>query len=57
MMMFGWLFIGIIVYFIFKEKGESLTNKNNAQTRLKQRFVNGEIEEETYLRMKSIIEN
>lgn len=56
-MMIGWLFIGIIVYFIFKEKGESLTliNKDNAQIRLKERFVNGEIDEQTYLRMKSII--
>lgn len=56
MMFMGWLIIGLVVYFIFKEKGTSFMNNDNAESRLKERFVNGEIDEETYLRMKKTIE-
>lgn len=55
MMFIGWLIIGLIIYSFFKEKGTSFINIDNAESKLKERYVNGEIDEETYLRMKETI--
>lgn len=56
MMIFGWLIIGFIIYHLLKDRGTSFINTdNNAEARLKERYVNGEIDEETYLRMKKTI--
>lgn len=56
MMMIGWLIIGFIIYHLIKDRGVSLINSdNNAESRLKERYVNGEIDEETYVRMKKTI--
>ncbi len=53
MMMIGWLIIGFIIYHLIKDRGVSLINSDsNAESRLKERYVNGEIDEETYIRMK-----
>lgn len=54
-MLFGWLFIGVIIYFFWKNKGQVQVGTSSLD-KLKERFVNGEIDEETYQRMKSVIE-
>lgn len=60
MMLLGWIAIGAVIYLLFKD---SISNKfkigsSSKESSLKQldaRFINGEIDEETYLRMKSLI--
>jgi uncharacterized membrane protein len=52
--------IGVLVYFILfsgKTSNVGLTTlgKESAEERLKTRFVNGEIDEKTYLQMKETI--
>jgi len=44
-------------YFMFKDdhKMNFGSNQNNPEQKLKERYINGEIDEETYLRMKSVI--
>lgn len=58
-MMFLFLIILImVVYYLFynTDKNSNLFNKNNsAQELLKERFIRGEIDEKTYLRMKETI--
>lgn len=55
-MMFGGLIIvGLIIYYFYKNNGGSMTLNNEAEEKLKHRFINGEIDEETYLRMKNIL--
>lgn len=54
-MMFGWLIIGLIIYYFFKEKGTTFTNSDKSESKLKERYVNGEIDDETYLRMNETI--
>ncbi len=53
-----WLLLigaGIVIYFVVKDKKIDLGGKNEAEEVLKRRYVNGEIDEETYLRMKENI--
>lgn len=57
-MMFGWIFIIIIVYFMFTKKdGRTVFNNEDkeAEEILKRRFVDGEITEEEYMRMKVVL--
>jgi uncharacterized membrane protein len=54
-MIFGWIAVGIIVYYLHKGKVVSTSKVDSAENILKFRFVNGEIDEETYLKMKSVI--
>jgi len=58
MMMFGWIIILVIAYFIFVDKKDNIfnsnsnSNLNSSKEILNKRFVNGEIDEKTYLSMK-----
>jgi len=58
MMIFGWLLIGLVIYYFIKN-GESEKTKcksgKTAEDILKERYVNGEIDEATYNKMKTTI--
>lgn len=57
MMILLLILVGIGFYFLFFNKNSAikLTGTVNAEERLKERFVNGEIDEETYRRMKKTL--
>lgn len=57
MMLLAMIGIGVLVYYLINDKtaiGKS-TGKGSAEALLKERFVNGEIDEKTYLQMKETI--
>ena len=60
-MMIGYLLLlGAGVYFLFIKKGSSkiqLPTNKNAEEILKERFVNGEIDAETFKKMKETLNN
>ena len=50
--------VGIVLYYLFNGNGKSsitLPNSKSPEEKLKERFVNGEIDEETYLNMKETL--
>ena len=52
------LLIGVVVYFLVINRNNSsykFTNRRSPEEILKERFVNGEIDEETYLKMKEVL--
>jgi putative membrane protein len=50
--------IGLIIYFFFyKKDGIKFPNSNSSKEKLKEKYINGEIDEETYLKMKKIIDD
>jgi putative membrane protein len=58
MMIFTWIFIGLAVYyFINKDKKNKMvfTNGGSPEDKLKERYVNGEIDQATYEKMKMTI--
>jgi len=58
MYIFFLILLGIGAYFLFFNKGTAairLPNRKNAGEILDERFVNGEIDEETYKKMKSAL--
>ena len=53
-MMFIWLIIGLFIYYLYKNKSEVNINTrktDSAAEILKQRYVKGEIDDETFERM------
>jgi uncharacterized membrane protein len=58
MMFFGWIILAVILYYAFGNKDGSRTFVQGKSPRevLDDRFVNGEIDEETYKRMKKALE-
>ncbi|MGD9569983.1 MAG: SHOCT domain-containing protein [Sedimentibacter sp.] len=58
MMIFIWIILGLFIYYMYKNN-ESLninTQKTNSSMEvLKQRYVRGEIDDETFERMKKIM--
>lgn len=57
-MMFIWIIlIGVAVYYFSQNKEfGNMNNKSDALDKLKERYVNGEIDEEEYKRMKKNLE-
>jgi hypothetical protein len=55
MLLIGIAVIAVIVYFLAKDKKIKFPSSNEAEETLKKRYINGEIDEETYLRMKRTI--
>ena len=58
MMIIGLLAIGFLVYYLIEGKNKfnyAGNGRSNADEILKQRFVNGEIDEKTYLQMKEAL--
>jgi putative membrane protein len=54
------LLIGVGAYFLFFNKSNSkiqFPNSKSAEETLKERFVNGEIDEETFKKMREILNN
>ena len=49
-----WIAIGLIVYYVCIKDSKS-SSSTTAEDILKQRFVNGEIDESTYNRMKETL--
>lgn len=58
-MMFTWIILGLFIYFLYKNN-ESLNitqqKGNSSMEVLKQRYVKGEIDDETFEKMKKIIQ-
>ncbi|WP_207740811.1 SHOCT domain-containing protein [Alkalibacter mobilis] len=56
-MFIGLILIGVLIYFLATGDNFSTVVKknNNAEELLKERFVRGEIDEETYYRMKRVL--
>ena len=57
MMMFGWIILGGIVYFAYIKTIKKVPNEHSALELLDYRYANGQMDEETYLRMKNNIED
>ena len=59
MMFIGWLLIAAVIYFVFTNSGATLPKVSSKSPKevLDERFVNGEIDEQTYARMKSALED
>jgi putative membrane protein len=53
-MLLLWIAIGVIVYYVFIKDSKSSFG-SHAEDILKQRYVNGEIDESTYNRMKETL--
>ena len=54
MMIIIWVLLGVGVYYVLKSSGKIDIGKNSqpdAEAVLKQRYVNGEIDDETYSKM------
>ncbi len=50
------ILIGVVYLLLKDDKGIKFnTHQNSPEQKLKERYVHGEIDEETYLRMKSVI--
>ncbi len=45
----------IVVYFLVKDKKINIAGTSEAEETLKKRYINGEIDDETYLKMKENI--
>ncbi|MBE0451597.1 MAG: SHOCT domain-containing protein [Clostridia bacterium] len=59
MMFIGVIIIGLIFYQLYGNpmKGHTAQSGTNAENILKERYIRGEIDEETYKRMKDTILN
>ncbi len=58
-MIFTWIILGLFIYYLYKNtESLNITHRkvNNTMEILKQRYVKGEIEDETFERMKKIIQ-
>ncbi|HSR04072.1 MAG TPA: hypothetical protein VLM88_05750 [Proteiniclasticum sp.] len=56
-MIFVLVLVLAVFYYMFKDdhKINFSSNQNNPEQKLKERYINGDIDEETYLKMKSVI--
>jgi len=59
MMLFGWILIAVVFYYMFANGNSNMPKLNSKSPKevLDERFVNGEIDEETYTRMKKALED
>lgn len=58
-MIFVWIIIGLLIYYMYKNNSSVSINsekKSSSLEVLKHRYVKGEIDDETYERMKKIIQ-
>lgn len=58
MMILTWLILGFVIYYIVTNKGGQdfkSSSKKNPDEILKERYINGEIDEETFKSMKAIL--
>lgn len=53
--MIGWVIVAFIIFSVIRRKGHRPTSQSS-MNRLKERFVNGEMDEATYRNMKTVIE-
>lgn len=59
MMFGGWILIAVLLYFLFsgQSNGTNFRRSTSAEEVLRDRFVRGEIDEETYNRMMNTLKN
>ena len=60
MMILIWILLGVGIYYLFVEKGAIDFKKNkekDAEDALKLRYVKGEIDDQTYEKMKKLIKS
>ena len=60
MFLFWLVPLGIVAYYMFFNKGNAkiqFPNSKSAEETLKERFVNGDIDEETFMRMRETLNN
>lgn len=57
MMFLFWIIIGFGIYYLYTNRGESTGsgNQQSAEDKLKERYVNGEIDTETYQHMQKTL--
>ncbi|PKM50424.1 MAG: hypothetical protein CVV02_11640 [Firmicutes bacterium HGW-Firmicutes-7] len=58
MMIFIWVLLGFGIYYLLTNRenvNEKINHKTTAEDTLKQRYVHGEIDEETYIKMLKTI--
>jgi uncharacterized membrane protein len=59
-MIFLWLIVGYGIYYLFENGGRADFNRHNNKNSvevLRQRYANGEIDDETYKRMLKVLNN
>lgn len=56
MMLLFLLLIGAVIYYIVENKKGYTTEEVKPLDKLKDRYINGEINEETYIKIKKVIE-
>ncbi|MEL7647886.1 MAG: SHOCT domain-containing protein [Sedimentibacter sp.] len=57
-MIFIWIVIGLLIYYMYKNNAQTSIDapkRSNAEEILKERYVSGEIDDETYEKMKKTI--
>lgn len=57
-MIFIWIVIGLLIYYMYKNNTQTSIDapkRSNAEEILKERYVSGEIDDETYEKMKKTI--
>ena len=47
--------VGVVVYFLYRDKKISFPHGRSSEDLLDERFVKGEIDENTYLKMKDVL--
>lgn len=60
MMIFFWILIIAVIFYLFRDhetKRTTIHSEHSPEAVLKERYVNGEIDEETFERMKKTIRN
>ncbi|SHJ83442.1 hypothetical protein SAMN02745751_03489 [Dethiosulfatibacter aminovorans DSM 17477] len=51
------ILIGVVLYYFYSNNKENLIGNKSPEDILKERFINGEIDEATYLQMKETLKN
>lgn len=51
------ILIGVVLYYFYSNNKENLIGNKSPENILKERFINGEIDEATYLQMKETLKN
>ena len=56
MMFLPLIVIGAVLYYLVENKRSFVSSNNKPLDQLQERYINGEIDEETYRKMKRVIE-
>lgn len=56
MMLLPLIVIGVVLYYFVENKRSFLSGSSKPLDQLQERYINGEIDEETYSKMKKVLE-